>query len=360
MQPSQESYLSTSRDDYLPSLRPASANLLEPLRADPALKDADLFLPASRLTRVLPRTKLEPSTIEIKHNTPRAIRVIAAVSARVRYFRLNTYCSKPTTIASLDFEVTPFVDYDVVLDEADLTLSEGLVVPLTEAGGLRPPIVCRPKDDVTFLYKLYPANGAESTVATTALAGILDISLGAKVLVSEVCHPSISMRWRTTVDFSTPLNPVYGGPSRGLQRNNRPPSLPVSSSAAQSSSGVSTPVNKPPAHDRAISTSSTELGVTISFSGPSSVTVGKLFRWGILIVNHSTKSRKFAIVAIAPRKRTEQRRHATKPSTSSFDGRKDRNMAEAVADENIVYAMQKSAISNDTDLVSMSTDVRVG
>ena len=354
----QDAGLNAVEDDFLPSLKPASVNLLEPLRADPALKDVDLFLPASRLSRVLPVTKSENPTVQLRHNTPRAVRVVAAVSARVRYSRLNTYSSRPLTVASLDFEVTPFVDLDVILEKANLDLSEGRVERLIEAAGLRPPIVCRPKDDVTFLYKLYPDNGPEASIATTALVGVLDIFLGAKVCVSDVCEPRISMRWRTTVDFSMPLNPVYGGPSQGLQRNNRPTSLPVSSGPAQPASGVSTPVSRPPGRDRAVSNA--DLGVTISFSGPSSVAVGKIFRWTVSVVNHSSKSRKFAIVAIAPRKRIEQRKHATKPSTSSTDGRKETNVAEAVADENIVYAMQKSAMSNDTELVCLSTDVRVG
>lgn len=303
-------------------------------------------------------TKSEESFASIRHNPPRAIRVIAAVSARVRYSRLNTYSTRPTTVASLDFEVTPYVDYDVVLEKADLMLYDGRVEDMTGTAGLKPPIVCRPKDDITFLYKLFPENGPELSTSTTALVGVLDIFLGAKLTVSDACQPRISMRWRTNVDFSMPLNPVFGGPSQGLQRNKRPASLPMTPLAAGSSSGISTPVSRPPPRERAFSTS--DQGVTISFSGPPTVVVGKVFHWSIFVLNNSLKPRKFAIVAIASRKRTESRRHATKPSTSSSDGQRDNSVAEAIADENIVYAMQKSAVPNDTDLVSINTDIRVG
>lgn len=42
-------------------------------------------------------------------------------------------------------------------------------------------------------------------------------------------------------------------------------------------------------------------------------------------------------------------------------GKGENNIAEAVADENIVYAMQKaSAVGEGTELVCLSGDVRVG
>jgi hypothetical protein len=39
---------------------------------------------------------------------------------------------------------------------------------------------------------------------------------------------------------------------------------------------------------------------------------------------------------------------------------KSRDIAEAVADDNIVHAMQKNAMLYDTQVISLSTDIRVG
>jgi hypothetical protein len=88
--------------------------------------------------------------------------------------------------------------------------------------------------------------------------------------------------------------------------------------------------------------------------------VGKIFHWDVLIVNRSDKPRKFALAAIPRRRRSETRKHATRPSSPSVSSIKSRDIAEAVADDNIVHAMQKNAMLYDTQVISLSTDIRVG
>lgn len=48
------------------------------------------------------------------------------------------------------------------------------------------------------------------------------------------------------------------------------------------------------------------------------------------------------------------------PSTSYGNVRKDPNIADAVVDENIVYAMQRNSAVENTEIVCLSTDTRVG
>jgi hypothetical protein len=250
--------------------------------------------------------------------------------------------------------VTPLIHFEVILGKAHLNLSDGNVENMTESAGFSPPITCRPRDDVTLVYKLTPKYGLDPTPSTTANICALDISLGATILVSEECRPKISMQWTTNVDFSLPLNPTFGGPSQVLQRNNRPTNLPMTPThgASTPTSGV-LPLNRKAYF-------SADIGVTISFSGPVNVEVGKAFHWDIFIVNRSGKARKFAMAAVPRRKGTESRKHVARPSSSSVSSRTEGQIAEAVADENIVYAMQKNATPYETDLICLSTDIRVG
>jgi hypothetical protein len=202
------------------------------------------------------------------------------------------------------------------------------------------------------MYKLTPEYGPETNPSSTAMFSMLDISLGATIIVDNDCKPRISMQWRTNVDFSVALNPTYGGPSPALQRNNRPTSLSVSTQA-----GVP-PNNRSSLRERAYSV--TDVGVTISFSGPTRVQVGSVFSWDVFIVNRSNVPRKFALIALPRRKRVDPRGHVARPSSSSITSRKEDHVAEAVTDDNIVHARQKSVAGQEVELISLSTDIRVG
>lgn len=342
--------LGETQDEYLPSGVPASVNVFQPLAG--ALDDPMPYLPASRLLRVVPASQVEELTYNIQQITHYPIRIIPIASARIRYSRVNTFTSKPSTIASLDFEVTPFTNFDVVLEKGDLLFYDGKVEGLTGPGGFSLPVVCRPKDDVTLVYRLTPEFSADSPPSTTASVSVVDISLAAEIRVSEKCHPRILMQWRTNVDFSMPLNPTFGAPSQVLQRTNRPSSLSVGST--QRPSTPSSGQNRRKSHQ------TPDIGITVSFSAPVGVEVGTAFHWDVFIVNRSSKAKKFAMGVVPRRKRTDSRKHIARPSSSSMSNRKENQVAEAVTDENILYAMQKNATPYETELVCLSADVRVG
>ncbi|PWY81939.1 hypothetical protein BO70DRAFT_315398 [Aspergillus heteromorphus CBS 117.55] len=343
-------------DDYLPPLIPASTNILQPFSSDKSLNQKDPFLPASRLLRVVPAKHSEDPIYNVQQHSGHPIRVVPAASARIRYSRLNAYSGRPTTVASLDFEVTPFLNCDVTFDKAELSMSDGTIETLSAATGLVPPIRCLPRDDITLVYKLTPDYGPGANPSTTVMVSVLDISLEAVIHLADNCNPRILMQWRTNVDFSMVLNPTYGGPSQALQRNNRPASLPMTPSQSNVAGGL--PPNRSSLRERAYST--TDLGVSVSFTGPPRVEVGKPFSWGVFIVNRSSASRKFSMVAIPRRKRPDLRGHTARPSSSSMARRRESQVAEAVTDDNIIHALQKSVAGQEAELVSLSTDVRAG
>jgi hypothetical protein len=354
LNPSESRQQESREDDYLPSLIPASTNILQPLSSDKAFPQKDPFLPASRLLRVVPASYSEDPIYNIQQESGHPIRVVPAASARIRYSRLNTYSGRPTTVASLDFEVTPFLNCDVVFDKAELHMTDGTIETLSDATGLVPPLSCRPRDDVTLIYKLTPEYGPDPNPSTTVMISMLDIRLEAVIKLADDCYPRILMQWRTNVDFSLALNPTFGGPSQALQRNNRPASLPMTPN--QSNGGL--PPSRTSFRERAYSVA--DMGVTVSFSGPDNVVVGKPFSWNVFIVNRSTTPRKFALIAIPRRKRADPRSHVARPSSSSLTSRMEDQVAEAVTDDNIVHAMQKSVAGQEGELVCLSTDLRVG
>ncbi|KAL4809637.1 TRAPP trafficking subunit Trs65-domain-containing protein [Aspergillus unguis] len=357
LNPAQSRQHDSREDAYLPSMVPASTNVLQPLATDPAFAQKDPFLPASRLLRVVPAKYSEDPIYNVLQESGHPTRIVPAASARVRYSRLNSFSGRPTTIANLDFEVTPFLNCEVVFDKADLRLSDGSIEMLTKGHGLVPPVSCYPRDDITLIYKLTPEYGPGSRDSTTAAISALDISLEAVINVSENCKPRILMQWTTNIDFSMALNPNFGAPSQALQRVNRPTSLSALPSQAGTVPGGAQ-TNRTSLRERAYS--ATDMGVTMSFSGPPSVTVGKPFSWSVFIVNRSPTPRKFAMVAIPRRKVVNAKGHVARPSSSSMSNRRSDQIAEAVTDDNIVHAMQKSVAGQEADLVSLSTDVRVG
>ena len=365
----------SSKKHYLPSLRPLEPNVLEPLRGAPGVGSNVPYLPISRLEKVLPVSTVQEHKYRLRHNPTKPIRAVPAIIARMRYTRVNMNSALPTTIACLDVEVIPFVDIQASIEQINMSLAGGRTESLME-GFL--PMACQSKDCITFLYRLHqPINEAKprlkSSAAPAPLANsniaTLSISLGVKVSLSETCTPHIAMDWSTNVDFSQALNPSYGPPSQPIQRPHRPTGLQVNhnNNAAILSHTLSTSLQHP---------SLAPAGLTISFTAPSGpVQVGKPFTWSVLIVNASDKVAKLTIIPLPRIQRTATqaqhyaKRHAPKSSTASFNASERRHtrngeevdVAQAVVDENIVYAMQHSSLMPpETDLMALTAELRVG
>ncbi|KAI9722360.1 MAG: hypothetical protein M1812_001832 [Candelaria pacifica] len=356
-------------EEYLPNQVPAGLNLLESLKDDPALAGVNPRLSASRVSRVVPNTRpVKQSNHHSKSFTTQPFPAIPAISSRIRYSSLTASANHPIMIASLDFDVTPFANCDVRLQEIKLDLLDGVVQAYNEKQGADLPITCRPRDEMTFLYQLTQKTGVDVTSSQNANIKTLEISIAAAALVTSNCVAQISMKWRTSVDFSAPLNPSFGTPRQLIQRSHRPSSLPVTPSASVASASVTTaPASNVQGSAIVAGTSGrqrtdsiSDFGVTATFSGPQNVYVGETFRWQVFVVNRSNQDRKLALVVIPRRRKAETKKHAYRVSSSSVSGRKDEYLAEAVIDENIVYAMQKSANTEPAELVNMSTDVRIG
>jgi hypothetical protein len=341
---------------------------LQAFSDDPAMGGIKPRLSALRVSHVAPATQMAKELMRpLKNISRRSIKVYPAMNARVRYSRPNSTPTSPSVIVSLDVDITPFTNCEVTLKKAEVKIIGGTVEDLNEVSGMILPITSLPQDDITFLYRLEPD---DFDATNKSQIRTLEISVLATANLSENCQPELSMFWTTSLDFTPPVNPGFGNPTQPIQRPHRPAQLSIGGSALETTPTVSSlAVSRPDAlpsidvttrHQR--NPSIPDFGVTMTFTGPPSsspIYPGVPFAWSIFIVNRSDRPRKLALMVIPKRRRTEAR-ITRPPSTGYRGGRRDPKVADAVVDENIVYAMQRNSAIDSTEIVCLSTDTRVG
>ncbi|TVY88708.1 hypothetical protein LAWI1_G003814 [Lachnellula willkommii] len=354
-------------EEYLPSQVPSGINLLEAFGDDPALGGIKPRLSALRVSQVKPLTQAARELMRpLKNISRQSVRVYPALNARVRYSRPNTTAANMAVVASLDIDITPFANCKVTLDKVDLSIHGGNVEDVNDISGMKLPIKCLPQDDVTFIYRLLPD---DMDATNRSQIRTLDISIAATANLSSVCEPKIAMQWTTSLDFTPPLNPGFGNPTQPIQRPHRPAQLSIGSSIETVPTVASLTITRPdalPSVDvttrQQRNSSIPDFGVTVTFSGPPPAKLiypGIPFTWSVFIVNRSDRPRKLALVVLPKRRRIETRM-LRPPSTGHTGSKKDPKVADAVVDENIVHAMQRNSAIEPTDIVSLSTDTRVG
>lgn len=378
------------RSGYLQSRVPLGMNLLESFSGDPALGGVKPRLSALRVSRVAPITQSAEQLRPIKGLQSLSLKIFPAVHTRVRFARPNASPPSPALIALLEVDFSPFFDCEAVLDKIALTVSDGVVEDLNTQDGMRLPLRCVAHDHITFLYRLAPE---QLDGATKSSIRNLDITIEVMALVKpdgpDICTPRLSMGWTTTLDFSLPVNPGFGQPmTQPIQRSHRPSQLSIGG-GADAQSLISPSVSRPDALPalEAATARSTEVpipnfGITMTFTGPDRpVHAGDEFSWTVFVVNRTkpeagppgaaaapaavaaAAARKLALVAIPRRRRNDHPRVVRPPSMASPAGlasKHDPLIADAVLDENVVHAMQKSSLVDGTDVVCLSADVRVG
>jgi len=285
-----------------------------------------------------------------------------AITARVRYSKASNIGGKNAIIASLDIETAAFVNTEISLQKIEMHLSEGITKNLGQDLSPMLPMTCKPRDCTTFLFRLTPDENSLNDTNFASNSQSLDVSIDGIVLASDTCLPQIEMRWRTTVEFSSALNPSFGAPNQSLQRNKRQANITMSQ-AVSNEIGIPAPGQEgeegnAPRKERA--TSGTGLGISITFTAPAEVYIGEPFNFDVFVVNRSSRPRKLAIVVVPKRKKAEINTHLSRISTSSTGGRKDSGVADAVTDENLLYAMQRNAIREGVQIISLSNDTVIG
>lgn len=368
------------RRGYLPSGVASGLNLLESFGNDPAMNGIKPHLSALRVSRVAPVTQQAKDLLRpIRSSSKLSLRIYPAAHSRMRFTHLNTTPSTATVLAMLEIDFTPFFECEIILDSISISVADGVVEDLTSQAGMPLPVSCVAHDHITFLYRMSPA---EADVISKNPIRDLSIAISATALVHpDICKPRLSMAWTATVDFTIPVNPGYGSTTQPIQRMHRPSQLSIGgeSTISLTAPSVARPDALPSLEAATTRTEATvpDIGITITFTGPSpsqKVFPGDEFAWNVFVVNRSAVPsavpRKLAIVVIPKRRRNESRVNrppsiSRLPEASHGQSQqpktpRDRNVADAVLDENVVHAMQHSSIIDSAEVVCLSADVRVG
>ncbi|KAL6868485.1 TRAPP trafficking subunit Trs65 domain-containing protein [Trichoderma novae-zelandiae] len=355
---------------YLTSGMPSGVNLLEAFSNDPALNGVKPRLSALRVSRVAPVTRQQDFMTRLRTLPQLSIRVFPVLHTRIRFSRPSTIPLSRSIVALLEIDFTSHFDCEALLNDIKLTTPSGTVENLNDEAGLALPLSCVSHDHVTLLYHIRPQHSETTHPRDTS--GSLEIAIAASVhVVPGVCTPSLTMSWTTALDFSLPVNPSFGTASEsGIQRAHRPTQLSIGSAAAAITHLKSPSAIRPDALPTLeASTNRTEaavpdLGITMSFTAPAHpVHPGDVFSWTVYVVNRSSEKansrppRKLALVAIPKRRRSEVR-PIRPPSSGGRRGKKE--IADAVLDENVIHAVQKTAAIETTEIICISADTRVG
>ncbi|KAF2657522.1 hypothetical protein K491DRAFT_654614 [Lophiostoma macrostomum CBS 122681] len=352
LRPAEKVKRSLIDDEYLPSKVPTALNLLQSFENDPALAGAHPRLSALRISKIAPTAPVAKELSRpIRTGQRRLFRALPALIWRMRYSKMHASLSDSSLMASLDLEIAHVTGCSMNVEDIELSLRAGSVDPI--AGHAEAPMLHRPGDQITYLYKVRPDVTVDGTPIFGNEGHILVLKIKAKAEVSKTCRPNIFIEWRTPVNFTgdqdtSLIKAAYrlSNPTSQPAKAPHPDSLP--SRDDQSQLGAD-------AHPKVIN-------ITLTVSGPPYVQIGEQFSWNIFIVNRSDKTRKLALITI-PKRRRDFDKHKSHPSASSVGGQhgeKKAVLASAVVDENIVYAKQKNARTDIADLVCLTTDVRIG
>lgn len=380
LKPAQLSQATQPQDGYLPSGVASGLNLLGSFSNDPAMHGIRPHLSALRVSRVAPLTQQAKDLLQPIKSSPKqlALRIFPAVHSRIRFARPNTTPPSPAIIAMLEIDFTPFFECEILLTDISMSVHDGKVEDLTSQMAMALPMSCVAHDHITFLYHITP-----DETETLAKNPTRDLNIMIDMTALEqpgACTPKLKMAWTTAVDFTLPVNPGYGSAMQPIQRAHRPSQLSINSVASLTAPAVARPDSLPSFEALANKKEATlsSMGVTVTISGPSpaqKIYPGEIFVWSVFVVNRSPSTstispRKLALVAIPKRRRNDSRVNrppstSHPPSTAALGtgpktSHKDRAIADAVLDDNIIHAMQRSSVVDSTEVVSLSADVRVG
>lgn len=173
-----------TKDDieYLQPFKPLEPNVFQGLRSLPGIEHP--YLPISRLQSMSLSAPKNDACMHLNAKPSSVFQAYAAFIPRLKYNKVNTYLPEPTTIATLDIELNPFVDIAGTIDDIDVAMEHGQVKSLMPDFL---PMTCKSKDCVAFLYELQssqrsdvatPADpSAQASGATTSNIDVLSITI---------------------------------------------------------------------------------------------------------------------------------------------------------------------------------------
>jgi hypothetical protein len=324
-------------------LLPLSANLFEQLK-DSAKGSTPPYLSAARLSPS--RTNLSvlnPAHRSIRCGPRKLFRAAPAFLWRVRFLTSPRLTEKDTLIATFDIETTAFASSNVQLTNVDLNLTSGSY----DAVGVKLPIVSQPGEQVALIYKIFPSKDGTTEVNSDGASNrTLTVTVTAIVMVSKTCLPTVKIKWKTILEL-----PPSRPPSRALPSPMHPEPLSMLAHDALLMTGQVAEVR---------SLSGVADGVSLAITAPSTVYVGKRFRWEILVVNRSAQVYHLAIIALSKKRNPNLLSAIPRPRSRGNQQTAQDSLAAPLIDDNVLYSIHKNTILEPTDLVCLTPDVKLG
>ncbi|GAB7338745.1 hypothetical protein MBLNU457_5456t1 [Dothideomycetes sp. NU457] len=302
-------------EDYMTSGVPLPQNLLQGLQNSPAFAGTKLQLPATRIQKVVPRSKVVSPEIRPVRGTSRQIAIVPALAVRLARSTIGHQ-----TLISLEIEVLKWSNRGVVLEEVNESRMHEKHGPLHD---IKLPQTMTVADKTTVIFRLDSVNHTE-------------LHVNARALLSDDCSPRLSIH-----------RSIFPAPHNGQASH-----VKLTRHWQRPTSQVSRPT----------SMTVPDKGMTFSLSAPSRVNAGETFKLDILVVNRSVKKRRLAILAVTEAQKTGStaKRSSKNASHPASDGTTD--IARPIVDENTLYRAQngQSRHATQAEIVSLTADAKVG
>ena len=351
-QPSREN----AAEQYLPDGVPLPSNILQPLEKDASLRGVIPQLSTLRFTRRSQATEaLQREILPINVVSRKPFRAIPALSSRVKFHRSPFRVGTPSLVAALELDIPTFVQHPIEIKDIRLHLANGVVTSLGDEKIQALPMLCNPRDSIVWLYSIKPSVASVGAVPAS-LSQALEVTINVLIHVSTLCRPAIEIRFKANADFSISLPPSQAKTAQSAQRNVKTTNLVPGAHAAPGQVQTAAALQGAPGVSN-----ETKLGIVIQFSAQETVHVGKPFKWGIFVINRSSRQRKLGLTMLSKRKSGGEKRISSRPtSTNATATNKTGSVADPFVDDNLLYTMIKSQAPEFTPLVCLNSDLRVG
>ena len=283
-------------EKLLKSFEPLPGNVLEPLRYDPSLSEANAYLPESRITKVAPAVARTHDDMKpIRGASKRAFPIVPALFTRIRYSALSD-----VVVASLHLETTQLVNGTVRIQSVKLDCPNAKVENLCPLDYQKSN---RPGDELVLLHKF-----VLTTETTTPNVSATFVQIGAVVTTDQGSEIELDIKWQAqVVDLSQIVSKPNYKWSRPLSGTAQLPARPSSHGA-----------ERPASLDASQKASSRESGITFNFTAPLIIAPDQDFSLNVQCINRSARPRRFALVVLQP-KRTHTKAQQQDVGTQDAD-----------------------------------------
>lgn len=284
------------REDVLASYEALPANVLEPLRFDPALGPSgrDIYLSETRVTKVSPAAPGSLETVRsIRGVTKRAFPAVPALFVRTRYVSL-----RDEVMASVQLETSQLIAGEIEIAEMQFEVAGSKVEAMNSA---KWPQRTRAGDETVLLYRL----PRDELLTAKSLSGHATISLRATALLEQGSRIELAMQTQTRIDLSSPRAEHVYKWSRPLSASFASHRRLLSQTSTQSRSSELARVP------------SKEGEVIFTLTAPQTAKQGLGFAVKVQCSNKSNRSRRFTLVPMQPKPQSHPVRTTSKPQAES-------------------------------------------